>query len=359
MGHESAALADRFVAAGTAALELLTVHLGRRHGLYQTLHDLGRATPRVLADAAGIHPRYAREWLEQQAVAGVLIAAAVAEDPYESGYELPAAHVPVLLDEDSPYFVAPMAGFLAGIAGALPALESAFRTGEGVAYSAYGADTRDAIAGLNRPMYRGELARQWLAALPDIQGRLASGAARVLDLGCGQGWSSVALAEAFPGIRVVGVDRDEPSLAQARRHAQRAGVADRLTFHTGDATEAALAGDGRYDLVCVFEALHDIADPVAALAAARGLLADGGAVLVADEKVAETFTAPGDDVERLNYAVSVTHCLPATRAEGAVEEAGAVLRPDTVRGFAERAGYRRFEILPIAHDLWRFYRLGA
>jgi hypothetical protein len=166
----------------------------------------------------------------------------------------------------------------------------------------------------------------------------------------------VALAEAFPAIRVHGIDLDEPSVVQARRHALRAGVADRVSFTVGT---AAAADTGRYDLVCVFEALHDIADPVAALAAVRERLAVGGAVLIADEKVAEAFTAPGDDVERLNYAFSVTHCLPATRAEGAVEEAGTVLRPDTVRRYAERAGFGRFEVLAITHDTWRFYRLGA
>jgi SAM-dependent methyltransferase len=356
MDDASTALTERLFAAGIATMEMFTVHLGLRHGLYKVLHDLGRATPNELAAAAGIHPRYAREWLEQQAVAGLITAAAIADDPYATGYELPAAHVPVLLDEDSPYFVAPMARFMAGIAGTLPALEEAFTTGGGVPYAAFGADTRDAIAGLNRPMYRGDLAKEWLAALPDVQARLTAGGARVLDLGCGEGWSSIALAEAFPGIRVDGVDLDEPSLVQARRNAIRAGVADRVTFTTGDAGGA---GSGTYDLVCVFEALHDMADPVAVLAAARPRLAEGGAILIADEKVAETFTAPGDDVERLNYAFSVTHCLPATRAEGAVEEAGTVLRPGTVRGYAERAGFGRFEILPVAHDLWRFYRIGA
>jgi SAM-dependent methyltransferase len=251
-----------------------------------------------------------------------------------------------------------MAGFMAGIAGTMPALEAAFRTGGGVPYAAYGADTRDAIAGLNRPMYRGDLAKEWLVALPDVQARLTAGGARVLDLGCGEGWSSVALAEAFPDIRVDGVDLDEPSLVEARRAALRAGVADRVTFTAADARAAGGTTDG-YDLICVFEALHDMADPVSVLAAAKERLAPGGAVLIADEKVAETFTAPGDEVERLNYAFSVTHCLPATRAEGAVEEAGTVLRPATVRGYAERAGFARFEVLPVEHDLWRFYRLGA
>jgi len=356
MDDASTALAERFVNAGLATMELFTVHLGLRHGLYRALHDLGRATPRDVASAANVHPRYAREWLEQQAVAGLIATVAVADDPHATTYELPAAHGPVLLDEDSPYFTAPMARFMAGIAGTLPALESAFRTGDGVPYAAYGADTREAIAGLNRPMYRADLAKEWLAALPDVQARLATGDGRVLDLGCGEGWSSIALAEAFPDVRVDGVDLDEPSLVRARRHAMRAGVADRVTFTTADASAAS---PGAYDLICVFEALHDMADPVAVLSTARTRLADGGTVLIADEKVAETFTAPGDDVERLNYAFSVLHCLPATRAEGAVEEAGTVLRPQVVRRYAEQAGFTSVEVLPVAHDFWRFYRLGA
>jgi SAM-dependent methyltransferase len=355
MHSASAALAERLFQAGIATLELMTVQLGLQHGLYRALNDLGSATPNQLAGAAGIHPRYAREWLEQQAVAGFVRVETAADDPYATSFRLPAEHVPVLLDEDSPAFTAPMARFMAGIAGAMPTLETAFQTGAGVPYAVYGDDTRDAIAAFNRPMYRGDLAKGWLTALPDVQARLAAGGARVLDLGCGEGWSSVALAEAFPEVRIDGVDLDEPSLVAARRTAMRAGVADRVTFTTADALRA---GTGAYDLVCVFEALHDMADPVAVLASARDRLAPTGAVLIADEKVAETFTAPGDDVERLNYAFSVTHCLPATRAEGAVEEAGTVLRPATVRGYAERAGYTRFEILPIEHDLWRFYRLG-
>jgi SAM-dependent methyltransferase len=120
---------------------------------------------------------------------------------------------------------------------------------------------------------------------------------------------------------------------------------------------SAAAGQvGGYDLVCVFEALHDIADPVAVLRAARDVLAPGGAILVGDEAVAERFTAVPDPVERLNYGFSVLHCLPATRAEGAAVEAGTVLRPDTVKDYAGKAGLA-CAILPIEHDLWRFYRL--
>jgi SAM-dependent methyltransferase len=349
-------LTDRLFAASIATMEIFTVHLGVRLGLYRTLHLLGTATPRELAESASIHARYAREWLEQQASAGLIDVDTLAADPYASTYRLPDAHVPALLDADSPLHIAPIARFMAGISAVLPDLLQAFRTGGGVSYAAYGEDTREGIAGLNRPMFRHDLATVWLAALPDIHERLTAGSARVLDLGCGQGWSSIALAQAFPGVRVDGFDLDAASIEQARRTAQAQRVADRVTFSRADATAA--AGD-TYDLVCVFEAMHDMADPVRVLAAVRPLLAPGGAVLVADEKVADAFTGRGDELERLNYAFSVLHCLPATRAEGAVEEAGTVLREATMRGYAERAGFSACRVLPVEHDLWRFYRLDG
>ncbi|WP_243708436.1 methyltransferase domain-containing protein [Actinomadura sp. GC306] len=147
---------------------------------------------------------------------------------------------------------------------------------------------------------------------------------------------------------------DKASVDEASTHAAEQGLADRVTFALGDAAEPV---SGRYDLVCVFEALHDIADPVAALRSARDALVPGGAVLIGDEKVADHFTADGDLLERLNYGFSVLHCLPATRAEGATVEAGTVLRPGTVRSYAAEAGYGGFTDLPVDHDLWRFYRL--
>jgi ubiquinone/menaquinone biosynthesis C-methylase UbiE len=350
-----AALAERLFNGTLATMETFTVHLGVRLGLYERLRELGTATPDRLAAAAGVHRRYAREWLEQQAVAGIINADKLDADPYQVSYRLPDEHVAVLLDPDSPLLVAPLATFMVGIAGALPALTEAFRTGAGVPYPAYGADSRTGIAGANRPLYRTDLADRWLAALPDIRQRLVAGG-RVLDLGCGEGWSSIALAQAFPQSRVDGIDLDEDSVAEARRNAQAQGLADRLSFTRANA--AAAPGSG-YDLVCIFEALHDMADPVGVLAAVGPLLRPGGAVLIGDEKVAEAFSPPGDELERLNYAFSVLHCLPATRAEGATVEAGTVLREATVRAYAERAGYAGCRVLPIEHDLWRFYRLDT
>jgi hypothetical protein len=134
-------------------------------------------------------------------------------------------------------------------------------------------------------------------------------------------------------------------------------VADRVRFQVVDAAELEAAGGGGYDDAFIFEALHDMAGPVEALRAVRALLADDGVLVVADEKVAETFTAPGDEIERLNFAFSWWHCLPASRAETPSAAAGTALRPGTVRDRADRAGFASLRALPVDHLFWRFYEL--
>ncbi|MGP4022043.1 class I SAM-dependent methyltransferase [Actinomadura sp. 3N407] len=346
-------ITERLMADAVTTIEMLNLALGIRLGLYQALAE-GPADARALAKSTGVHPRYAREWLEQQSVSGVLTVAADDDDPYARAFALPADVGEALLDDESPFFVGTLPGMVASIAEVLPQVAGAFESGGGVPYAAYGAGTRHGIGGLNRPMFRAGIA-DWVAAMPDLAARLSGGPGKVLDLGCGTGWSAIALAEAFPSVSVHGIDLDEASIEEASGNAAGRGLGGRVTFALGDAAEP--GAGGRYDMVCVFEALHDMADPVAALRSARDMLAPGGAVLVGDEKVAEHFTAPGDLVERLNYAVSVLHCLPATRAEGTAVEAGTVLRPAIVRAYAEEAGYGSCAELPIDHDLWRFYRL--
>lgn len=347
-------ITERLMADSVTALETISIALGVRLGLYEALAG-GPADAHGLAEATGVHPRYAREWLEQQAASGILtVAGEDGEDPYARAFALPADAAEALLDADSPYYAGALPGFVASVAEVLPQVAAAFGTGGGVPYAAYGEGTRHGIGGLNRPAFRAGVA-DWVAALPDVAARLSGGRGRVLDLGCGTGWSSIALAEAFPEAGVHGVDLDEASIEEASERAAEHDLAGRVTFAHGDAAKP--AASGAYDLVCVFEALHDMADPVAALRSAREALAPGGAVLIGDEKVAERFTAPGDLLERMNYAFSVLHCLPATRAEGAAVEAGTVLRPGTVRAYAAAAGYKNCAELPIDHDLWRFYRL--
>ncbi|MEV6489284.1 class I SAM-dependent methyltransferase [Actinoplanes sp. NPDC051633] len=336
--------AERLLGALTGAAELHTIELGRRLGLYPALRGQW-LTAAQLAKTAGVDERYAREWLEQQAAAAILT--------HEDGsFTLPAHVAEVLLDETGPNYLGAAAEFGLGLGLLTPAVIEAFRTGAGISYADYGVHFRHGIAGFNRPMFEHSLAAEWLPALPGVA--LDRPGAKVLDLGCGVGHSSIALARAYPSLTVRGVDLDEASIAEARRNAAAAGVADRVTFVQGDA--ASLVA-GPYDLVTIFEALHDMAEPVAVLAAARSVLAPGGSVFVGDERVADTFEAPAGEIERLQYAFSVLHCLPATRAEGGESAHGTILRAPTLLAWAREAGFTAPAVLDIPNDFWRFYHL--
>ncbi len=182
------ALGERLFASLLGGMELLAVQLGIRLGLYTALRDNGATTAGALAVTAGIDQRYAQEWLEQHAVTGILEVAVECDDPAERAYALPTGHAEALLDPDSPGYAAAMAPGLVGLAKTLDAVAAAYRTGAGVAYERYGAEVRDCIAGLNRPMFANDLAKEWLACLPDLQARLLAGTpARVLDVACGTG----------------------------------------------------------------------------------------------------------------------------------------------------------------------------
>ncbi|GEL17567.1 class I SAM-dependent methyltransferase [Pseudonocardia asaccharolytica] len=358
-GDRRDALADYIFRATLGATELMHVYLGDRLGLYTALGQAGSATSAELASAVGIAERYAREWLEQQAVAGVLD---VAEDTGEATtrrYRLPVGADDVLCAPESLAHLVPLAQLAISIAQTLPQVAEAFRTGGGVPFEAYGADIRQGIERANRPMFVHQLVADWLPALPDIEARLrrTHPSARVADLGCGCGWSTIAIARGFPAAQVDGIDLDEASIEAARRNAVVAGAADRVRFARRDAADPALAG--RYDLVTLFETLHDMAHPVDVLRTARQMLAPGGAVLVADERVAETFTAPGDDLDRFNYGWSALHCLAVAMVEPDAAGTGTVIRPETVRRYALDAGFSTVTVLPIEHDFWRFYRLDA
>ena len=207
----------------------------------------------------------------------------------------------------------------------------------------------------NRTAFVNLLGAQWLPAIADLHARLqAEPPARVADMACGTGWSSLAMARAYPKVVIDGFDSDDASIVLAQHHARAESLHDRVTFATRDAADQRL--QGAYDLVTIFEALHDLARPVEALRVARTLLRSGGSVLIADERVHEHFTPHNTD-ERLFYGWSVLFCLPTGMAETPSAGTGAVMRPDTLQRYAAEAGFREVEVLPIVHDLWRFYRL--
>jgi SAM-dependent methyltransferase len=351
MNPTTPSLPDRLFDAAIGTLELYSIYLGNRLGLYLALRERGALTPVELAEVAGIDRRYAREWLEQQAVAGLLEVDDARSAPDRRRYSLPSEHVGPLCDAEHGDHLAPFAQMLVGIAGALPAVVDAYRTGGGVPYAAYGHDFHHGQGGINRPAFTRDLVDTWLPAIPSVHDRLSAGTATIADIGCGHGWSTIALARAYPRARVIGVDSDAASIEAARGHAAAAGVACR--FVHGDA--AAVAGE--LDVALVLETLHDLARPVETLASLRRALRPGGEVIVVDERVTEEFAAPGDKVERMMYGWSVSHCLPSVRVEPDSAALGTVLRPGTVRELAERAGFAAAEVLPIDNLLFRFYRL--
>jgi 2-polyprenyl-3-methyl-5-hydroxy-6-metoxy-1,4-benzoquinol methylase len=347
------ALLDHLFDSALGAFDTLSVFVGDQLGLYEALRRHGPLTPDGLAVRTGMHPRYAREWLEQQTVAGILHVQDASAPADDRCFVLPAEHAAVLADRDSLAFFAPFARVIGAAAIQLPALLEAYRTGGGVGWSEYGEAMRTGQADANRPLFLRALGTDWLPSLPDVHRRLGDGG-RVADVGCGDGWSSVGVALGYPAATVDGFDLDEASVQAATRNAAAYGVADRVRFR---AVDAATVAAGEYDLVTAFECVHDLADPVGVLAAMRRLVAPGGTVLVMDERVPEEFTGPGDPVEQLMYGMSLFICLPDGMSHDGSRATGTVMRPDTLRGYAVEAGFSGIEVLPIENDLFRFYRL--
>jgi SAM-dependent methyltransferase len=347
-------LAERLLEACVGGLDLLHIYVGEQLGLYYALASDGPLTPAQLAERCGIHERYAREWLEQQAIAGILTAEPNGDERHR--FSLPSAHAEVLADHDSLAYMAPLGQGLAGVARALPKVLNAFRNGGGVPFGAYGEELRSFIARINRPMFINLLAQEWFPRVPGLVERLsAEPSARVADIGCGSGWSAIAIARGFPLVSVVGLDLDEASIAEARANAAASGVGDRVSFETRDAADPGLAGT--FDLVCAFETVHDMCDPTGGLAAMRSLRAQTGTVLVADERVADSFTIDVDAAERFQWGWSALHCLPSAMTTPPAAGTGTIMRTPTLRRYAQAAGFADVEVLPIDNDFWRFYRL--
>jgi 2-polyprenyl-3-methyl-5-hydroxy-6-metoxy-1,4-benzoquinol methylase len=346
-------LARRLFTDALGALELYTVYVGERLGLYRALAEGGPATSAELAGRTGTVERYVREWLEHHAASGLLAVDDPAADPLARRFRLPAGHVPVLADPDDVRYAAFKGVELVRAARPMPDVVEAFRHGGAPPPLSWAPEGR---AEFNRALFVNLLGREWLPAIGAVDRRLrAEPPARVADLGCGTGWSSIAMATAYPRIRVDGLDLDPDVIAVAGENAREAEVADRVRFSVLDAADPDLPG--RYDLVTIFEALHDMARPVEALAAARGLLAEGGSVVVADEPVADQLTVPASEMERYAYGWSVVSCLPSAMGDPGTAATGAVMRPGTLARYAQAAGFAHTEALPLDTDVWRFYRL--
>ena len=349
-------LVQRILRSTGGAFDIFTLYIGDRLGFYADLAANGPSTAAEVAARTGTHERYVREWLEQQTVTGMLDVDDEAAPAASRRFVLPPGHAEVLTDRDSLNYIAPLARLVAGAVRPLHQLLKAYRTGGGVPYRLYGPDVFEGQAGINRAMFLRQLGAEWLPSIPDLHRRLISDPpARVADIGCGAGWSSVGMARSYPKLRVDGFDLDEPSVALARANVIEAGLEERVRIHRQDAGDPSLRGS--YDLVTAFECVHDMADPVGALRTMLHLAGEAGSVIVMDERVGDRFTARGNDVEWMMYGWSVLHCLPVGKAEEPSAGTGTVMRPETLRRYAEEAGFCEVEILPIDNFFFRFYRL--
>jgi 2-polyprenyl-3-methyl-5-hydroxy-6-metoxy-1,4-benzoquinol methylase len=351
------AMVARIFEGTVAAFDLLSVVIGDRLGLYGALARDGSATSSDLAARAGIAERYAREWLEQQAASGIVLVDDATLAANERRFTLPPGHAEALIDPESPSSIAPLARSFAACARVLPELLDAYRTGRGVEWSDYGREMIEAQGDFNRPWLLGSFGSAYLPAVPEVDARLrADPPARVADVACGLGWASIAIAKAYPNVRVDGFDLDPLSIDLARANADAAGVGDRVAFETRDAGDPLAAG--RYDLAVMIEALHDVSRPVEILQAMRSMLASGGSAIIADEKTEDRFTAPAELTERLFYGFSITCCLPAAMTDQPSAATGTVMRAETLREYAAAAGFRTTDVLDdIEHEALRFYRL--
>lgn len=341
---------ERLSDAVVECMDVVTVAIGDRLGYYHAL-DGPQMTAEELAEATGTHRRYAREWLEAQAMSGYLT--------YDDGrYTLAPGVAEVLARPGTSLWQAPLARQVTAAGAAWTRIADGAVSGRGHGWGEYGEDMYQAQSDRNAAPFMEMLADTWLrAALPDLHARMDAGEhLRVADIGCGGGWAAIALAKRFEAVAVDGYDVDRPTLALARQNAEASGVADRVRFHDHDV--AADPPTEQYDLVMAFECLHDMPHPVDVLGGVRGMVRPDGRVLVGDMAGAAEFDPDGDPLQRLLYGFSVLVCLPDAMSGGDPDNAtGTVIRPARMDSFARDAGFAAAVPLDVEHDVWRFYEL--
>jgi SAM-dependent methyltransferase len=317
----------------TAAYVGVMVSLGSKLGLYKAMAGAGPLSAGELARRAGCAERYVREWLNAQAAGGYVGYHATSDT-----YELAPEQAAVLADEDSPFYVPPAWEISAALWFDEPKAVEAFRTGRGIAWGEHDQRMACGVAAFYRNGYKASLVSQWLPALDGVVAQLDAGIA-VADIGCGHGHSTMLMAKAFPNSRFFGFDTHEASIAAARQNAREAGVADRVTFEVANAQDY---GDHGYGLVCFFDTLHDLGDPVAAARHAAEVLAPGGTVLLvepfAHDRVADNLTPVG----RLYYGGSTLICCAHAISEGGKLVLGAQAGPRRLAEVFRKAGFTHF-----------------
>jgi 2-polyprenyl-3-methyl-5-hydroxy-6-metoxy-1,4-benzoquinol methylase len=289
-----------------AAMNAALVRIGDALGLYRAMSDAQPVTAATLAHRTDTHERYVREWLNAQAAGGF-----VAYDPDTDRYTLPAEHSIVLADEHSPFA---QAGLFQAITASIRAEDrmiDAFRTGGGLGWHEHHDGLFHGVERLFGVLYRTSLVEEWIPALDGVEEKLRAGAP-VADVGCGHGLATILLAQAFPRSRFEGFDAHAESIEVARRRAEEAGVADRVRFELGTA-DAYPRRD--YDLVTVFDALHDMGDPGGAARHIRSTLAPDGTWMIVEPSAGDRIEENFHPLGRLRYGFSTLVCTPGSLSQ--------------------------------------------
>lgn len=323
----------RVLADLAAANASVLTNVGHKLGLYRTMAGAGALTSAELAERAGVHERYAREWLNTQAAGGY-----VEYDAATRRYRLPDEHAFVLADASSPVFMSPAFDVTAAMWRGEDRLRDAFRSGAGIGWHEHDHCLFCGVEAFFRNGYRAHLATDWIPSLEGVSAKLEAGAS-VADVGCGHGASAIVLAQAFPNARIHGIDYHRESIEVARRRAQEAGVADRVTFEVADARTYAPAG---YDLICFMDALHDLGDPVGAAAHARRALAVDGTVMLVEPNAGDAVEDNLHVVGRVYYAGSTALCTPNSLSQDVGLALGAQAGPRRLGEVFREAGFTRF-----------------
>ncbi len=327
------AFIERVVGDLSAGYAGVMVSLGDKLGLYKAMAGAGPLTSEEVAKRSGCAERYVREWLNSQ-VAGEYIT----YHPSSRTYELTPEQAAVLADDASPVFIPPAWQVPASMWFDEAKALDAFRTGRGVSWGDHDGRLYCGSAAFYRNAYRGSLVTEWLPALDGIEERLRKGA-RVADIGCGHGHSTIIMAEAFPESRFWGFDTHKGSIDEARVFARNAGLNGRVTFEVASANSY---GEGKFDLICFFDCLHDMGNPAAAVTQAAKMLADDGTVMLVEPFAGDNVEDNINPVGRLYYAASSTLCCAHAIAEDGPEVLGAQAGESRLAKIFYQAGFMHF-----------------
>jgi 2-polyprenyl-3-methyl-5-hydroxy-6-metoxy-1,4-benzoquinol methylase len=340
------AFADKVFADMAGAMTAGMGYVGVKTGLFRAMAGKGSMRAEEVAREANLVPRYVEEWLK-----GMTSARYLDYDPATQTYCLPEEHAFLLASEGTDHFMGglfPMVPVLLRIA---PDVASAFARGGGVAFEKFGAEGVFGLDVMNRGQYEQRLTSYWLNAMPDVRARLEAGG-RALDVGCGAGRVSVALAKAFPKATVVGLDPDRESIRQAEATAAEAGLSDRVSFvaaHTGD-----LAGSEGFDLITACDCIHDFAAPQPTLKEIRALLKPDGTLFIIEPRAADKLEDNINPIATMLYGFSIFHCMTQSLAQGG-PGLGTCMGPARTEALLREAGFRGFRQLDIKSATSLFY----